>query len=273
MGLLSKFSRIAALVAIVAGLALPGSAQASLSLTISAAGTSINLTNAQFGQNGATTTYSFGGNNSYAFLSGTGTVLGIDQNLSAGQSAFSSWVFAIQVKITDNQTTNNTSAGAFLFDVTNDVRTNGSGNVPQPVVITASENAFTAPTGSVVLKSEFSGTSSNANPDYSFTSSYSNNASSSYDFSAAKQTATGKIWTSPTSNDAFTIPASTFTLTNTTTLQLNPNETAMTDGKTSLLPGAVATPEPATLALALSGLGTIGLAGVRRLRRRETTTD
>jgi hypothetical protein len=267
----TSFFLKSALFAAVAGLGLAGSAHAAspqLSATIDGHAVTGSLALTMDGTN----TFDFGGNGSYAYVDASYNVIGFSTTqLNTNQKLnTTNWAYEFKITATDNAPGLPTSAQ--LFDVTSNVRNNGnfSGGGPNTVALTLSDSTYQLPTGSVYLSSVVSGNLGNQNPINTFTSTYTGNVNGSVGTvggSASSQfiTSSATTWNSST----FTNSGTSFTLSNTTTLYLNPNETSTTNGKTYLLQGntPVATPEPATMALALSGLGVAGLA---RLRRRKT---
>jgi hypothetical protein len=255
------------------GLAMSAdAANPQLSININSSTVSGSLALAQSGL-----VYNFGGGaGNYLYVgenNGVYTVLGTSSTQLAENASLGGdqWGYEFKVTVTDNAP--GTQAGAQLFDVTTEVRSNplDSGTGQSVTQITLSDSTFTAPTGSVYLSSYVSGVQGPGVPTDTF--------QSFFDQAGNDQSTTSQVITSGgnTVNSASPFSnAGSFTLRNVTTIQLTPNGLnnqngrVTTNGQTYLLKEltpAIATPEPATLALALSGLGTLGLSGLRRLRR------
>lgn len=205
--------------------------------------------------------FSFGGNNSYAVYKiekVRGVTSIVYEGLQASAASLAQGRIAIQIRITNDAPGD--PSGAELFNVTQDVRSNGGGEGNSTLVITARESYFTAPTGNVTLGSQFGWTTNNGG-NASFRSQLLNSGGT------VLASADG---TNSVDYDNLTGP---FQLQNVTTFEgFNANRTFTSDGRTSLNPrtvpdaGAVAAvPEPSTMALASVALG---LLSVRYARQR-----
>lgn len=265
MGKLAKLSFKAVALAVVAGLGLAGSARAaSPQITLYVGNTAVtgNVPGLVFDT--TSQKYDFNGNSSYVYVNASGAYIGSSTTTTPKNQQFQGqdWKYEFHVEVTDNSP--GLQTGALLFDTTHEIRSNGGGS-PQTVSIALTDSTYTLPTGSVYLESVISGTLGNKNQANTFQSTYTGSAGT---ISTPSQVITSATNTKDSANFNNT---GGFTLQNTVTLYLNGGEDSVAHGQTYLLPASgpnvSPVPEPATMALALSGLGVVGLAGLRRRRR------
>ncbi|SIO06145.1 PEP-CTERM protein-sorting domain-containing protein [Singulisphaera sp. GP187] len=224
------------------------SADASLSLGIKVgSNATTDVTSYLGGQGGGNFSFHVGSSyDLYLVLDLSGSVVGT----SATGTGLGSSRIAIKVAISDNSPGGTV---AQLFNQTTDLRTNGGGGPISSVTITATENNYNLPSGSVILNSLFSNTGGGGNSDAGYTSSVIQGVST-----LASVTGTGD-------SSPFSV-SGTYSLQSVTSYtNLNANESFTTNGQTKLT-GLAAVPEPSTVTLALSGLGILGFAGLRRRR-------
>jgi hypothetical protein len=220
---------VACLAALLGCLSVAGTAEASFSMTIQVGNHSAVDVSSYLSSAGANT-YSVNGNGSYLLFNlSTGQVTGTGQSFGNG-------VLGIKLLLTDNAPG---AATAQLFDSTVDIR-NGGGGAPVNVSITATENAFTSPIGTVALAGNFSNNNGgDGNTNFQFTSSVLQGPST-------LATVSGTGTSSP-----FTVSGQ-YTVQNRTTItNINANDDITTNGHSTV--SGVA-PEPATLTLALAGI-------------------
>lgn len=222
------------------------SADASLSLEIKVGSNATTDVTSYLGdQGGGNYSFHVGSNyNLYLVLDLNGSVVGT----SATGTGLDSSRIAIKVGISDNSPGGTV---AQLFNQTTDLRTNGGGAPISSVTISATENNYSLPSGSVILSGLFSSNVGDGNSVAGYTSSVIQGAST-------LASVTGTNDSSP-----FSV-SGTYSLKSVTSYtNLNPGESYSTNGQTSLA-GVAAVPEPSTVTLALSGLGILGFAGLRR---------
>lgn len=183
-------------------------------------------------------------------------------NFNTGDGNYTvSGLFQVSVSITSRSS----PTSAQLLDSTIDVRTNDTNDQSRELFITVTDN-FSQPIGpNLTLTNSFTGSTTNETDDQLFTGE-----ASSQDGSTLLAGDTRLLNTSTTPPIGFS-NVQPFMLSGVIALTLNPGESASVGGSVMVNGPAIATPEPATMALACSGLGALGLAGLRRRlgRRRQ----
>lgn len=180
-------------------------------------------------------------------------------------SSFDNGQFNLQISISTNSP--GTPSLAQLIDTNTDIRSSGDGNGDRAVRITVVDSSYTQPTNpnpnSLIMTTSFQGT----------------DAGGVRNGTGLTSTASAGGMTLGTSSLGYNDPAQTtrfsnvitpFSLMTVTTIALNPSGGAINaTSNVSIFNPAIATPEPATLGLALSGFGALSVVGLRRRASRQ----
>jgi hypothetical protein len=170
------------------------------------------------------------------------------------------YMYEVQLTITDNSA--NPGSQAQLIDSSVTTSTGNQTTKSDLLAVTVSDSGFSAPTGSnLTLLSSLQVTSIGDSDTVSASGSYVNNFNTSNSVTDNAGADSGKTVNNPSNHPGFT-------LSNVIVFALGTGSDTATVKNTVTLsdPPTTSTPEPSTIALAIAGLGTMGLVHLRRRR-------